>query len=173
MGKKKGKKKAKTNGTSVATASRPHGSGGAGGPAANGTSADAGSGPERGAAAAPQEDQRSTLERRREKLQSRTRAVEAAEHEVSRLEQDLDHTARVAREQESSLTAATARVAALEQALLANHHERVGLQAALEGVRAEVERAKERAAAAERKYDKAVLEEVVRREKAMDLALHG
>lgn len=173
MGKKADKKKAKSNGASTNGVSHGDESSESRGRATVGTSAEDGAASGGSGEPVPQEAPRSTLEYRREKLQARTRALEVAEQEVSRLEQGLDHTARVTREQESSLAAASARVAALEQALMASHQERAGLQAALEGVRTEVDRARERLATAERKYDKAVLEEVVRREKAVDLALHA
>jgi chromosome segregation ATPase len=164
-----GKKKAKKNGASTAEASgkkngsRPSSEWRMDAPAAGGAAS----------TAAPQNGRQTELQRRREKMLARTRAVQDAEQEVSRLEQHLDDVSRAAREQESALTAATARVADLEQALMTSHRERTGLQAALEQVRGDVARARERAGAAERKYDRAVLEEVVRREKAVDLTLHA
>lgn len=110
-----------------------------------------------------------TLERQRERMQARAKAVDTAELEVTRLEQDLENNDTAIRQQESAMEAATARVADLEQALKNSSKQRKQLRSALKMARVDVERAREDAAAAERKYEKAVLKEVVRREKVVDL----
>lgn len=118
-------------------------------------------------------DRRPTLERRRDELQARTSAVQAAELELTRLEQDMENNTIATRQQESAMEAATARVTDLEQALKNSGKQRKELRSALKQARSDAEQARESAVAAEAKYEKAVLKEVVRREKVVDLTVHG
>jgi len=118
------------------------------------------------------EDQQPGLEGRRKERRAQLKAVKAAELEVTRLEQDLENNTIAVRQQESAMEAATARVADLEKAIKKSTKQRKQLRTALKEARAEAARARETAVAAEEKYDKAVLKEVVRREKAADLTVH-
>lgn len=120
-----------------------------------------------------QDDRRSSLEQRREALQSQVGAVEAAELKLNQVEQDVENNTIATRQQESAMEAATARVADLEKALKGSGKERKQLQAALKEAKAGLKQAREEASAAEARYEKAVLKEVVRREKVVDLTVRG
>lgn len=126
-----------------------------------------------GDAEAPQDDRRPGLDARRDDLQARLGAVDAAELEVNRLEQDLENNTIAVRQQESAMEAATARVADLEKAMKKSAKQRKQLGAELDTARARAEEARESAVAAEAKYEKAVLKQVVRRAKAADLTINS
>ena len=70
------------------------------------------------------------------------------------------------------MEAATERVADLEKAIKKSGKQRKSLRSALKDARAEATRVRQAAETAETQYEKAVLTEVVRREKTADLTTH-
>ena len=117
--------------------------------------------------------ERSALNRRREKLQANKAAARAAIDAVADLDARLDHNSSQTRENEAALQAALDQVAALKKAIKATGKQKVQLDSARKDARRAAAQAQQRAAAAEAKYDRAVLAEIVRREKDHDLSLHS
>ncbi|MDT7685867.1 MAG: hypothetical protein QOG57_6177, partial [Pseudonocardiales bacterium] len=114
----------------------------------------------------------SNLDRRREALRERAGAAAAAGAKVSSLDEQLDATALAHRDNEASLRAALDRVAGLKKAIKAAEKQRDKLRAARKAARRADAKARQRAAAAEARYDRAVLAGMVRREKERDLSKH-
>ena len=117
--------------------------------------------------------ERSALDRRREKLQANKTAARAAIDAVADLDARLDRNSSQTREYEAALQAAVDRVAALKKAIKAAGKQQVQLDSARKDAQRAAAQAQQRAAAAEAKYDRAVLAEIVRREKDHDLSLHS
>jgi chromosome segregation ATPase len=117
--------------------------------------------------------ERSALDRRREKLQANKTAARAAIDAIADLDARLDHNSSQTREYEAALQAAVDQVAALKKAIKAAGKQQVQLDSARKDAQRAAAQAQQRAAAAEAKYDRAVLAEIVRREKDHDLSLHS
>ena len=112
------------------------------------------------------------LDRRRAKLQHTQAAATAAASTVARLDAQLDVEATHRAGFQTDLDATLDRGALLKKAIKAStkHHDQ--LATARERARAAVAKAHQRAAEAEAKYDRAVLAEMLRKEKDNDLAAH-
>jgi hypothetical protein len=117
--------------------------------------------------------QRSALDRRREKLQVNRAAAQAAIDAVADLDARLDNNSSLTRESEAALQAALDQVAALKKTIKATVKQKDQLESARKDARRAAARAQQRAVAAEAKYDRAVLAEIVRREKDHDLSVHS
>ncbi|MEQ3551337.1 hypothetical protein WIS52_12730 [Pseudonocardia nematodicida] len=129
--------------------------------------------PDEQPAVPPGEDRRSVLERRRDELQTRSHAVEDAERDLQRAQEDLHNNAIASRQQEQALDAALERVAGVEKALKTSSKQHKQLRSAQTQARTALDDARRAAAVAEAKYEKAVLKEIVRREKVVDLTVHS
>lgn len=112
------------------------------------------------------------LGRRRETLRKRTAASAASAAKVSSLDQRLNAKAATSREQEAALRSARDRVAALKKALKASQKQLAKLRTARADAGKADAKARQRVGTAEAKYDRAVLADVVQREKQRDLASH-
>lgn len=117
--------------------------------------------------------ERSALDRRREKLQANKAAARAAIDAVADLDARIDHNSSQTREYEAALQAALDQIAALKKAIKATGKQKDELESARKDARLAAAEAQQRAAAAEAKYDRAVLAEIVRREKDHDLSMHS
>jgi len=117
--------------------------------------------------------ERSALNRRREKLQASKTAARTAIDAVADLDARLDDNSSQTRENEAALQAALDQVAALKKAIKSAGKQKLQLISARKDARRAAAQARQRAAAAEAKYDRAVLAEIVRREKDHDLSLHS
>jgi chromosome segregation ATPase len=112
------------------------------------------------------------LGRRRETLRKRTAAAAVSAAKVSSLDQRLNAKAATSREQEAALRSARDRVAALKKALKASQRQLAKFRTAhADAVKADA-KAHQRVSTAEAKYDRAVLADVVQRQKERDLASH-
>lgn len=114
----------------------------------------------------------STLDRRREKLQGTRAAAESAIGRIAALDELLETNSTRQREHEAGLQAALDRVATLKKAIKAATKRDSKLLTARKDARRLATRAQQRAATAETKYDRAVLADMVRREKDDDLSRH-
>lgn len=115
----------------------------------------------------------SALDRRRRTLQRARGAGDAATAAVAELDRQIDANATQGRSHEAALEAALIQVTALKKAIKASAREAVRLRAARKVARERALKAQQRSAAAERRYDDAMLTELVRRAKAEDLAAHA
>ncbi|HEY2203022.1 MAG TPA: hypothetical protein VGH99_00910 [Pseudonocardia sp.] len=115
---------------------------------------------------------RSALDRRRESLQSRRAVADETGTKVKELDRALETNAVARRDSEAGLQAALDRVAGLKKAIKASKKQRDKLRTARDKARENDAKARQRASSAEQKYDRAVLEDMVRREKERDLASH-
>lgn len=113
------------------------------------------------------------LDRRRAKLQETRAGVEAAGQAVSRLDEQLDGNATKHREHEGALQAALDQVASLKKAIKSVEKESGRLQTGRKRAGRKAAEAGQRAASAEAKYDRAVLADMLRREKDRDLSAHS
>lgn len=116
---------------------------------------------------------RSTLDRRRNTLQTRRAAAEATAAKVAALDEELNLNAVHTQEFEASLQAALDRVAGLKKGIKAAKKTRARLRAERKDARGADARSRQRADAAESKYDRAVLADMLRREKDRDLSVHA
>lgn len=107
-----------------------------------------------------------TLESRREKLQTTQNAAAAADIEVGSPDEQLETNSR------AELRATLDRVAMLKKAMKAATKERDELRFARKDARRVAAKAQQRAGTAEVRYDRAVLADMLRREKDHDLAAH-
>ena len=112
------------------------------------------------------------LDRRRNKLWVAEAAAAGAVSDLRRLDEELASNNDQHREQEASLQAALDRVVWLKKAIKASVKKAGKLRAAREDVGKRAAEAQQRVTAAETKYDRAVLAEMVRREKDNDLDAH-
>jgi chromosome segregation ATPase len=116
-------------------------------------------------------DRQSTpLDRRRDKAADAARAADQAQAGVTELEHRLQTNASMTSQQKQALRNAEAEASRLKRALKAGARERDRLAKAHEKAAARAAKARARSAAAESKYDKSVLADLVRREKAKDRA---
>ncbi len=113
-----------------------------------------------------------TLDRRRAKAQAAKEAADAAKQRVSALDDRLVANGTQAQEHETALRQARDEVARQKKAIRASAKLREQLQRARKNAEASAAKARRKAHAAEDKYDKAVLAEMVRREKDQDRAGH-
>jgi hypothetical protein len=114
----------------------------------------------------------STLDRRREKMQARKGAGEATAADVVSVDDQLAANASQRREHEAALQAALDAVAVLKKSIKASTKERNKLRSARKGARRVAAKAQQRTDTAEAKYDRAVLADMLRREKDNDLSEH-
>src|SRR5690349_1731461 len=126
-----------------------------------------------GGTARPQKKSESLLDRRREKLQASQATAADAHSDVRRLDQQLESNDDNRREQETALQAALDRAAVLKKAIKASTKEAAKLRAARKEAGERAATAQQRVSAAEAKYDRAVLADMVRREKENDLLAHA
>lgn len=115
----------------------------------------------------------SRLDRRREKLQSTTAAADAADAAVAKIDRRLDAAAGKRRDQEAALQATLDRVAELKKAVKSSVRESGKVRTSRKGALQAAVKARQRAATAETKYDRAVLADMLRREKEQDLSAHS
>jgi chromosome segregation ATPase len=114
----------------------------------------------------------SNLDQRREKLQAMRRAVAATATDVGVLDKKLHKNAAQHRTHEAGLQTALDRVAALKKTIKASKKARDKLSAARKDARRAAAKATHRADTAEAKYDRAVLADILRRQKVADMLLH-
>jgi len=115
----------------------------------------------------------SVLDRRRNKLQVAKSYAASAVSDLRRLDESLASNDNHRREQEVALQAALDRVVLLKKEIKASFKEASKLRAAREDVAKRAMKAQRRVTAAEARYDRAVLGDMVRREKETDLAAHA
>jgi chromosome segregation ATPase len=108
------------------------------------------------------------LDRRRDKAGATGAAAEKARAAVTDLDNQLKTIAGLTEEQQLSLRRATDEAARLKRSLKAAGKRRAELTKQRKKAVARAEKAKERARAAEAKYDKELLADMVRREKERD-----
>jgi hypothetical protein len=113
------------------------------------------------------------LDRRRNKLRVAEAAAAGAVSDLRRLDEELASNNDRHREQEALLQATLDRVVWLKKAIKASVKKAGKLRAAREDVGKRAAEAQQRVTAAETKYDRAVLAEMVRREKDNDLDAHA
>ncbi|HEY2206134.1 MAG TPA: hypothetical protein VGH99_16795 [Pseudonocardia sp.] len=113
---------------------------------------------------------RPTLDQRRETLHTRRSAAEETASRLTELDAALEANAVARRDGEARLQSALDQVAGLKKAIKAAKKERGTLRTARDEAREQDAQARQRAASAERKYDRAMLADMVSREKDQDLA---
>ncbi|MET0189093.1 MAG: hypothetical protein ABW212_08860 [Pseudonocardia sediminis] len=114
----------------------------------------------------------SALDKRRAKLQSARLADEQAAAAVAELDGQLRDNTESNRQNDASLTILRDRVAELEKTLKADAKKGAKLRKARDRAREVRAEAQQRAVTAEAKYERAVLADLVRREKDNDLSAH-
>lgn len=114
-----------------------------------------------------------TLDRRRNALQAARSAAEATGAKVVSLDEALDSNAMRRSEYEANLQVALDRVAGLKKSIKASNQERSKLRTARKAARQADAKARQRADTSEAKYDRAVLADMLRREKDRDLSVHA
>ena len=112
------------------------------------------------------------LARRRSTLRKRQTGAERTGREVAELDKALERNAVRADEQESELRTTLDRVAMLKKTIKAGKKHRDKLRTGRKKAQDRDADARRRASTAEAKYDKAVMADMVRREKQRDLAQH-
>jgi hypothetical protein len=115
---------------------------------------------------------RSALDRRRDKMQATSRIAVAAAAKVDALDKQLDADTNKRHRHEATLKSALDSVAVQKKALKATTKDRDRHRAARRAARSAAAKARRSAVAAEAKYDRAVLADMVRREKDHDLSAH-
>lgn len=116
--------------------------------------------------------QGSKLDRRREKARAAKAAADAAQQRLSGLDDGLAVNAAQTQEQETALRRAGDEVSRLKKALKASAKKNRQLTASRKKAAASVAKTQQKADAAEGKYDKALLADMVRKERNRDLAAH-
>lgn len=116
---------------------------------------------------------RSKLDRRRATLLSRTEAAARSRAQLDAVVVELTSVTVAQRDDEASLTAALERIAELKKSIKVAKKRRTKLRAARTDARNEHAAAGTRVEAADARYNRAVLADLVRREKARDLAAHA
>jgi len=114
-----------------------------------------------------------TLDRRRNALHASRSAAEATGAKVASLDEALDSNAMRRSEYEANLQVALDRVAGLKKTIKASKQERSKLRTARKAARQADAKARQRADTSEAKYDRAVLADMLRREKDRDLSVHA
>ena len=112
------------------------------------------------------------LERRRITLRNRQQAAEKATVKSRSLDARLEAIAAVRAEYASRLRAAQEEVTAMKKAIKASAKQRDELSSRRKNARRDEVTAHQRIASAETKYERAVLADLVQREKIRDLATH-
>jgi chromosome segregation ATPase len=110
------------------------------------------------------------LDRRRAKAGSANAAAAKAQDAVTDIDRQLETVANLVTEQEQALRRAVQEADRLKRSLKAASKRRTELDKERRKAVAKADRAREQAAAAEAKYDKEVLADLVRREKEKDRA---
>jgi chromosome segregation ATPase len=105
-------------------------------------------------------------------MQARQRAARARADAVRSLDQGLHTNTERYAAQEKALAAALDTATTLKKAMKASAKDRDSLRAARREARRAAAKADQRAATAEARYDRAVLADLVRREKDHDLSAH-
>jgi chromosome segregation ATPase len=113
------------------------------------------------------------LERRRDKLRSARAAAESASAQVARLDAELTATTNRIGELDVELAAARDKVAVVKRSIKAVEKQRGNLRAERKQARRGQAAARQKADDAERRYDRAMLADMVRREKQQDLSRHA
>ena len=116
--------------------------------------------------------QGSTLDRRREKAKAAKATADAAQQRLSGLDDELAANAAQTQEHETALRRASDEVSRLKKALKASAKKNQQLTASRKKVAASVAKTQQKASAAQGKYDKALLADMVRKERNRDLAAH-
>jgi chromosome segregation ATPase len=116
------------------------------------------------------EQQSSQLDRRREQATSAARAADKAQSGVTELDNRLQTNTSMTRQQKQALRNAEAEVTRIKRSLKAAAKERDQLTRARKKAVAKVDKARIKAEAADAKYEKSVLADMVRREKIKDRA---
>ena len=116
--------------------------------------------------------QGSTLDRRREKAKAAKATADAAQQRLSGLDDELAANAAQTQEHETALRRASDEVSRLKKALKASAKKNQQLTASRKKVAASVAKTQQKAYAAENEYDKALLADMVRKERNRDLAAH-
>jgi hypothetical protein len=114
----------------------------------------------------------STLDRRREKAKAAKATADAAQQRLSGLDDGLAANAAQTQEHETALRRASDEVSRLKKALKASAKKNQQLTASRKKVAASVAKTQQKAYAAEGKYNKALLADMVRKERNRDLAAH-
>ena len=115
----------------------------------------------------------SELDVRRGRAQAAKAAAEAARSRLEQVDDQLNATAAEVREHETALRRASDEVQRRKEAVKAGGRRQKQLTAVRGKVASAVAKAQQKARAAEQKYDKAVLADLVRRERDRDLAAHS
>ncbi len=115
----------------------------------------------------------STLDRRRDKMQTAKSRASVAATAMDSLDQQLTANAELHSGQEGDLQATLDRVATLKKSIKVSAKNRQRLLTARKTARRDAATSRQRADTAEAKYDKAVLADMVRREKDHDLSAHS
>jgi len=113
------------------------------------------------------------LERRRDKLRAARATADSAAVQVTRLDAELTATASRIGELEAELAAARDNVAVVKRSIKAVEKQRANLRAERKQARRDQAAARQKADDAERRYDRAMLADMVRREKQQDLSRHA
>jgi len=116
------------------------------------------------------EQQSSQLDRRREQATSAASAADKAQSGVTELDNRLQTNTSMTRQQKQALRNAEAEVTRIKWSLKAAAKERDQLTRARKKAVAKVDKARIKAEAADAKYEKSVLADMVRREKIKDRA---
>ena len=113
------------------------------------------------------------LTRRRKKMQVAKSTAVAATANLANLERRLEALTALRRQQRAALREAKNKQRALEKAIKASSKERTSLRESRKGARKAAAKARRNAHEVEAKYDRAVLSDLVRREKQSDLSAHA
>ncbi|HEY2203129.1 MAG TPA: hypothetical protein VGH99_01445 [Pseudonocardia sp.] len=113
------------------------------------------------------------LARRRAKLRTARQAAQAATEEVGRLDVELTFSAGRTAALRAELGETPERADALRRSIEATLEYQSKLRTGREQAVRDLVKARERAATAERRYDRAILAELIEREKQRDLAEHA
>src|SRR5882757_11146935 len=113
------------------------------------------------------------LTRRREKMQVARSAAAAATAKLTDLEGQLAALTRLRRQQKAALREAKSQQSVLERAVKASTRQRGALRESRKDARKAAAKAQRRAHEVEARYDRAVLADMVHREKQTDLSTHA
>jgi len=114
-----------------------------------------------------------TLDRRRARLETARAAAAAASAGVDRLERELAANIEQVEQCQTELAAAEARIVVLKKTIKKARKQRTKLRSGRVRARKELARSRDEAAVSEHKYDKAMLADLLRGEKQLDLSQHG
>jgi chromosome segregation ATPase len=113
------------------------------------------------------------LTRRRAKMQVARSTAAAASAKLTDLEGRLESLTRLRRQQKAALREAKSQQSVLERAVKASTRQRGSLRESRKGARKAAAKAQRRAHEVEARYDRAVLADMVHREKQTDLSTHA